>query len=472
MRLLPIAPFAILILVGQAALEAMPAVIAMREGGMGLGSALILGQAAQVAAVAVGAAAAAYLVDRRSAPAALLPGALLFGAGLISVGLQPLGELIWVLLAQILAGTGFGIILTASFAAAATMAGGVRPLAIALLLLAPLAARSVIGVLFTGGPVVLTVAAGIVLATSWMVVRLPHAFAVEWSTGGLAASEPGRVALSGRGAALGGLLTGFGVLATIVGADASRVSAAQFAAPFGLAQLEVLDALRAGMLLTGLFLLLGGAALLLRGQHLHQRTLAALLALLLAALAGSGIGAALRFAAPTGGIVPGERAISVVGAAVLTGAALGILLGGLWVVRSGRPQVVATAGSAVLACATVLGVAALAVPIPGLGALVPLAALLAVIGLGGGIAVSVLRLLLADAPSHQLSLAAAAGVVAASFGSALGTTIGNSEGVGFVTGETGAISPGLLLLAAAAAAAAIFAWRAGPARREVRTPAV
>lgn len=467
MRLLRIAPHAFAILVAQAALEAMPAVIAMREGGMGLGSALILGQAAQVAAVATGAAVAAYVVDRRSAQAAMLAGAVLLGAGLILVGLLPLGELIWVLLAQVLAGTGFGIILTASFASAATMADGVRPLAIALLLLAPLPARSVIGILFTGGPLVLTVAAGIVLAISLLVVRPPHPASLEGSAGVKASPEPGRVALSGRGATLGGLLTGFGVLATIVGADGSRVSAALLAGLFGLAQLEVLDALRAGMLLTGLVLMLGGAALLLRGQRLHRRTLAAVPPILLVALAGSGIGAALRFAAPTGEIVPGERTISLVGAAVLIGAALGILLGGLWVVRSGRPQVVATLGSAILACATVLGVAALVIPVPALTGLVVVAALLAVIGVGGGIAASALRLLLADAPSHQHGLAAAAGVVAASFGSALGTTIGNSQDVGFGTGETGAISLGLLLLALAAAAAAVSAWRIGPASRGV-----
>lgn len=80
MRVLPIRLYAILVLIGQAALEAMPAVVAEWEGGMGLGSALILGQVVQVAALALGATSAAFLLDRRLGPTVLLVGALLLCA--------------------------------------------------------------------------------------------------------------------------------------------------------------------------------------------------------------------------------------------------------------------------------------------------------------------------------------------------------------------------------------------------------
>lgn len=470
-RLLPIALSAVFILVAQAALDAMPAVIAMREGGMGLGSALILGQAAQVAALAVGAASAVYLLERGSVPAALLPGALLLGAGLVSVGLQPLGALDWVLVAHALAGAGFGIILTAAFAGVATITDRDRPVAIALLLLAPLAARGVIGVLYLAGPLALTAAASIVLAGSLLLIRLSPPAPARGTEGIRDRADAASVTLTGRRAAIGGVLLGVGLLVTLAGADPSRVSAVLLVAPFGWTRLEELDAWRRGMLLAGLVLVLCGAALLL-GRPRPDRWSSAVAAILLATLAGAGMSAALRFATPAGGFVPGERGIPLVGVALLVGAALGTLLGGFVLVRRGSPRLVGIIGTAVLASATALGAAALILPLPQLTDLGLLAVLLATIGLGGGIAASALRLLLVDVPTHQRGLAAAAGVVAASFGSALGTTIGNGEGIRLATGESGAIGQGLLLLAAAGAGAALVVWLIKPAPREAGAAAV
>src|SRR5919106_3870138 len=141
MRALAIIPYAILVLVAQAGVDAIPGVVAIREGGMGLGSALILGQAVQVAALPLGAIGAAWIVDRGPRHAAVLPGAVLLGAGFLSVNFQTVGDLGWVLVAQAMAGAGIGAILTAAFASAAAVSISNRPLAIAVLLLAGPAPR-------------------------------------------------------------------------------------------------------------------------------------------------------------------------------------------------------------------------------------------------------------------------------------------------------------------------------------------
>jgi hypothetical protein len=459
MRLLPLIPYVILILVGQAALDAMPAVVAVREGGMGLGSALILAQVIQGAALALGAAAAAYFIDRRNGPVALLAGSLLFYAGLFAVGLQPMGALAWVLVAQGAAGAGFGIILTASFAAAAAMGASVRLFAILLLLLAPLAARGVIGFMYLGGTLALTLAGGVAVGVAVVVARLPGIGRAH-SSDHITAMADGLRPRSRRIAVLGGLMVAVGVLLALVGADPSRVSAALLAGPVGIGGLEGLDDLRAGMLAGGLGLVVVGAWLLVARQT-AGRTFLAVPAIALAAFAGSGMVAALSFAILTGTAVPGERTVSPVGVAAVGGSALGVVLGAAWLARGGRPRVVATTGCALLACATAVGLAIVLAPSDELRTLVPLAAV-ALLGVAGGAAASALRLVLARVVVHQRGLAAAAGVVAASFGSMLGSMIGNGEGVRLVAGQPAETSVGLLALAATAVTAVAVAWFVAP----------
>jgi len=460
MRLLPIIPYATLILVGQAALEAVPAVVAEREGGMGLGSALILAQAVQVATLALGATAAAYLIDRRLGPAVLLAGALLFYAGLFAVGLQPMGSLVWVIVAQGVAGAGFGIVLTASFTGAAAIAASVRPLAILVLLLAPLAARNVIGVTYLGGQLALTLVGATVVALSVFVARRAGIGSAE-SSMNASDTNVGRHAASTGAAALGGLMVAVGILATLVGADPSRVSAALMIGTFGIG-FESLDGFRAGMLVGGLVVVFGASIILLRQRRDRQAFLAAS-AIALTTFAGAGMIAALNFVSPTAATVPGERTISLVSVAVMGGGVLGIALGAIWLARGGRTRVVATAGSLLLACAMLVGAAALQSPTTQLAPLAPLAVIV-LIGLAGGVAATSLRLVLADVAAYQRGLAAAAGVVAASFGSVLGTMIGNGEGVSLVAGEPGPVSVGLLVFVAAALAAVVVARFVPPNR--------
>jgi len=468
MRVLPITPYVVLILVAQAALDATPAVVAEREGGIGLGSALILAQAVQIAAVALGAVAAAYLIDRRLGPTALLVGALLFYAGVLAVGLQPMGALTWVLVAQGMAGAGFGIVLTASFVGAAAIEASVRPIAILLLLLAPLAARSFIGVTYLGGPLALTVAGAVVVALSVLVARLADAGSAGSSARAHATSDEGRAPMSSRAAVIGGLMVAVGILAALSGADPSRVSAMLLAGSIGMGRFELLDAMRAAMLVVGLVLVIGGAYVLLVRQWPDRQTLLAVPAMALAAFAGGGMLAVLSFAALTGAAVPGERTISAVSVAATSASALGLALGAVLLARGSRPRVIATAGGLVLACATVVGLLALRGPIEQLTVLAPLAAI-ALVGLAGGITASALRLVLADAAAPQRGLAAAAGVIAASFGSMLGLMIGNGEGVRLV-GERGAIPLGLLTLVVAAVAAAGVAGFVAPSRPPANRP--
>jgi hypothetical protein len=463
-RALAIVPYAILILVAQAALDAMLGVVAVREGGMGIGSALILGQAVQVAAIPLGATAAAWIVDRGAMRAAVLPGALLLTAGFLSVGIQPVGDLGWVLVPQAIAGVGFGAILTASFAAVAAMTASSRPLWIAVLLLAAIAARSAIGVMYLGGTLALTLAAATVVGLSALAAWLAGGVSAERSTAPRTASRLGNGGSPIWQGAVGGLLVAIGVFASFVGADPSRVTAVLLAPFVDAGSLEMLDALRAGSLVGGLALVVAGGALLLVRRGVDRRTVAAVAAILLAAVAASGTIAALTFAAATDVAIPGERAIPLVAVAALTGSALGIVAGSVWLARRGRPRIVATSGGVVLACAAVGGMVAVGAPLPQLTGLAALAALLTLLGFGGGMAACALRLVLADSAWHQRGLAAAAGVMAASFGSVLGSLIGNGEGVRFAADGAGPISVGLVLLPAAGAAAAIAARFVTPER--------
>jgi hypothetical protein len=469
-RALAIVPYAILILVAQAALDAMLGVVAVREGGMGIGSALILGQAVQVAAIPLGATAAALIVDRGAMRAAILASALLLAAGFLSVGMQPVGDLGWVLVPQAMAGAGFGGTLAASFAAVAGMTASNRPLGIAVLLLAALAARSAIGTMFLGGTLALTLAAATVVGLSALAAWLARSISAERSTAPRATSRLGDGGPSIWQGAVGGLLLAIGVFASFVGADPSRVTAVLLAPFVDVGSLEMLDALRAGSLVGGLALVVAGGALLLVRRTVDRQTVAAVAAILLAGVAASGTIAALTFAAATDVAIPGERAIPLVAVAALTGSALGILAGSVWLARRGRPRIVATSGGVVLASATVVGIVAVGGPLPQLAGPAMLAVLLASLGFGGGVVASALRLVLADSVWHRRGLAAAAGVMAASFGSVLGSLIGNGEGVRFATGGSGAISVGLLLLPAAAAAAAVIAARLVAPARTVPAP--
>lgn len=458
MRRLTIALFAILVLVAQVAVEAMPGVVMAYHGGMGIGSALILPQVAQVAAAAPAAAASAYFIARNSTSAALVPGALLLAAGVASVGLQPSEDLASLVYGHVLAGLGIAVILTAAFAHVADYALN-RPLGITLLLLAPLAARSASGTLVAGGSVALVAAAAMVVALSLAVSHLAARLSVGGCEFATDVPEYHRPPISGRDAGLGGVLMAVGLLAAFGGADSNLVIVGLLSAPLGPQRVEVLEAWRVGMLVGGLLLVFAAARVLLGGQRVGGRILTAVLAIMLVALSASGMTAALRIATALGALTS-EGGIVILGVAALGGGAGGITLAGLWLRRGGRPRTVVTVGLLVLACTVAVGIAALAPLALGLPEFAP-AAIVGSLGLGAGVAAGVLRLVLTEAAPHQRALAAGAGVVAALVGSSFGSLIGTGSAGGFATGDRSPISPGLSVLAVAAVAALLLARSIG-----------
>ena len=453
MSILLLTLYAAAILAASVGLSAMPAVVIAREGGMGIGSALIVAQTAQLGALVLGAVAAAYLVDRALGVIAVIAAAAMVVIAFTIVALPPGGHhgqavLPSQLLAHTLGGGGLGLLLTAAFARAAADEARFRALAIAVLLLAAPAARVASTVVDVGDGATLVVASVVVAGASLLALTLGRARRPR-TDATRAHARSSRPAV--WPAALAGVLMAVGAFIATAGADASLVTVAFLAAPLRVTNPEVFASAATGMVLAGLVIALAGA-LAISANHVFDRaTLAAALALLLVAFAVSGTPAAAAFAA-SDGTVPGQRSPTAVGLAPLAGIAAGILLGGMWLARGGRTRVVVTTGCVVLAGAALSVIAALLLPLQAAMAPGPLVALLVIIGLGGGLAAQTLRLALADVASDRRGRAGALGVVAAAFGAALGNATGNGAGLATLTDGVGGGTVGLLLLAFVAVA--------------------
>jgi hypothetical protein len=448
MRLMHILPYAALIVLGEAAIGSVPGIVAAREGGMGLGSALIMAQAAQVAGIAFGAMLAAHLIDRWSLHVALVGGALLYYGGLIGVGHQPAHLLGWVVVVVGLGGAGLGMVLTASFSAAAGVIGKERPLALAVLLIAALAAGLLVGnAVFLPGPPTLVIVAAIILGGSILLARYARGGSIrEPSTPGRSREATGRTMRLAL--ALGALLA-VGVLATLWGIEPSRVSAAMVAGSLGAAGAASLDGLRLGLVLLGLAAVAAGAILLwVRGRP-SSATVMAAAASASTALAAAGLLAVVGFAMPRELSPPDSRGGPLGELAALAGGAGGLVLGAWLLGRGARPRTVASVGSLILAGLSVLLLADAGTLLRSSGALGPIAAI-AVTAFGAGFTAVALRLLLADAPAGERGLAAAAGVAAAAFGGMAGLMIGAGEGMALAIGAAEGMSTGLTVLLAAA----------------------
>ena len=445
MRLTHVLPYSVLILLGVAAIGSVPGIVAAREGGMGLGSALIMAQAAQVAGMAFGAMLAAHLVDRWSVHVALVGGALAYYGGLIGVGHQPSHLLGWVVVVLGLGGAGLGMVLTASFSAAAGVTGRERPLAVALLLIATLAAGLLVGnAVFLPGATTLVIVAAITLGgavlLAWYArrgsVREPSTPGRSGETAGL----PMRLAL-----AVGGLLA-VGTLATLWGIEPSRVSVAMVAGSVGAA--ASLDGLRLGLVLLGVAAVAAGAILLwVRGRPSGATVMAAA-ATASTALAAAGLLAVVGFAMPRELSPPDSRGGPLGELAALAAGAAGLVLGAWLLARGVRQRTVASVGSLILAGLSVILLVGGGTLLQSSGAVGPIAAI-AVTAFGGGLAAVALRLLLAEAPVGERGLAAAAGVAAAAFGGMAGLMIGAGEGMALAIGVAEGMSTGLMALLAA-----------------------
>ncbi|HSI99802.1 MAG TPA: hypothetical protein VLA59_05400 [Patescibacteria group bacterium] len=451
-------PYAAMLVIGQAVLDAGPAIVAEREGGMGLGSALIAALVTQIAGIVLGATLAGYLVDRRSSAAALFAGAYLYYLGLMTTGIAPMGSLGTVVAGMGIAGAGFGAMLTAAFSAAASIAASrSRVSAILLLLAAPIVARTLVGTAFGAGPAALLVGGAAVVGLAVVAARVadPSSRRVATSDG-----PPDATRMPAGAAALSGLVLAIGTVFAVAGADPSRLSASLLAGSIGMGGFDTIDTVRPVLFAIGLVLLLAGAVPMLARADRTLRV--AVPALLLAAISGSGMMAALTQAL-TAGRLP-DLATVLIGAATAIGGLLGLALGGVLLARGRDRRRPAIIGAAALAVVCALGWLTLLGERPEPGAILPVV----LIGAGAlalGLVASALRLALAEVEPRQLGLAAGAGVVAAVLGSALGGLIGAGEGLATMDGEARGAAMGLIgfVVAAAAALAVAAALPRAPA---------
>lgn len=453
--------YAAILVVGQAVLDAGPAIVAEREGGMGLGSALIAALVTQIAGIVLGATLAGHVVDRRSPATAMLAGAYLYYVGLMATGIAPMGSLGTVVAGMGVAGAGFGAMLTAAFAMAATVDGRRRRVtAIVLLLAAPIVARAAVGTAFGAGPVALVVGGATVVGLAVVVVRVTGPTTRRIT----ASDDPPDALKSAAATAVSGIVLAIGAVLAVAGADPSRLSASLIAGIVGMGGFDTIDTVRPVLFAIGLALLLTGAAgLLARGDRTVR---VAVPGLLLAGIAGSGMAAALTQASIAGRLPDATAALMA--AATTIGGLLGLALGGTLLARGGDRRGPAIIGTACLAAVCALGWLTLLGQRPEPGAIVPIV----LVGAGAlalGLVASVLRVALAEVDPRRLGLAAGAGVVAAVLGSSLGGLLGAGEGLNTLDGEGRGVAIGLIgfVVAAAAAIALVAALPRGAAHEPV-----
>ena len=229
-----IAAVALLTFVALATIEAVPAVIAQQEGGTGPGSALLLGQAVQLAFVVVGTAVAAALLSRQPPAAVFLPATGLLASAIGSLVLNEHASIAWIVVAHALAGLGLGLVMTGAFALTLSTPSAIRPVAIGLMILATFGVRVVVGILDRGGLMALAIAAGAALALSWrMDVTMPAA----------RRTGPNADCRATVGTPIVGvILAALGVLAALAGSDSSGIAATMLGRPLGLFTLDAIDA--------------------------------------------------------------------------------------------------------------------------------------------------------------------------------------------------------------------------------------
>ena len=449
MSLRRVLPYVAILVVGQAVLDAGPAIVAEREGGMGLGSALIAAVVAQVAGIVLGAVMAVSAVDRRSVAVALLVGAFLFYAGLMTTGIAPMGSLVTVVAGMGLAGIGFGSMLTAAFAAAAEVGEPrARVTAVVLLLAAPVAARIAVGTTFAAGPTAFIIGGvavvGLALAATHLGGALPRR---------VVAGDPPQPATSVGRVAFSALVLAFGAMLAVAGADPSRLSATLIAGTLGMGGFDAIDTVRAALFTLGIVLLAVGAVPQLAAGGRVVRIAAP--GLLLVGFAGSGIAAALSLALTAGRMPDGTSAL--IGAATAVGAGVGFVTASMLIGGRRDRRVPAVIGGATLTLACVLGWLTLLGHRPEPGDMMPIV-LVGGAGPAMWLAAAALRVALAEVRAPQRGLAAGSGVAAAVIGTTLGGMIGAAEGLSTLGSDPRGIPVGLVgFMIAGAAAVALTA---------------
>lgn len=412
--------------------DAMPAVMAAQEGGMGPGSALVLGQNARVAAMAGGGIALVGIARMRGSTAPFLPGAIALQLGVISILLNEHEGVTWFVAAEVLVGFGLGASLTAWLLTVASQDEPKRSWALAMLLIGTVAARGLSGVLEHGGILVLTIMAGAVLVAAALLDRWGkrHMLAFEW-----------RRWEAGATATLVGCA---GIFMVLAGADSSGITAMMIAGPLGVADLSTLDLWRAVLTIAGAGLLTGAVVHVGR-RAASGRSLGRPAAIALVSLVFSGVTALATLSAPVAFVMPGERTFHPISIATVVGATAGIALSA-WMISTRRPSATPAVAAVLLA-----GVALSALLSQGtdgldLGSFVVLAVLG---GLAAGMVLHDLwRLVLGDHPPRRPLMVAIA-VAGTAFGSSLGASLARGEALAFrASPSLPASAMGLVLLAA------------------------
>lgn len=387
----------------------------------------------------------------------MLSGAFLYYVGLMATGIAPMGSLDTVMVGMGVAGIGFGAMLTAAFSVAAAIEStGARAAAVVLLLMAPIAARILVGMAFAAGPPAFLFGGATAVGLAVLAVRVsgPTTRSVLAPSG-----RPRPISTAAGWSFFSAVVLATGAMLAVAGADPSRLSASLFGGPLGLGGLDTIDGARAALFAIGIVLMLVGAAPLLAGADRLVR--AAVGGLLLVSVAGAGIAAALARATTAGRMPDGTSVL--MGAVLAVGGGLGLATGGMLVARGRELRVPALVGSAILTAACAIGWVILVGERPAPGDVAP-TVLIGTAGLALGLAASALRLALTDVEPHRRGLAAGAGVVAAVIGSVLGGMIGAGEGLNTLGSESGAGAIGLVgfvIGGAAAIAVAAALPRAG-----------
>ena len=442
-----------------AAIGAVPVVITAREGGMGPGSALLLGEALLVGATVLGAGSLVLAPPWVSSGGLLLSsGAMTLGA-FVAAGFEDHVGLIAINGAYLVIGFAGGMVMTELFARAADGGRGRRALAVVSLLVGALAASRLAFIAAVPG-LVWVALAGTFLTVLW------------WLETDTTSGEIRRTV--NRGASFVGQLSSglllvaisAGIVATLASSDSTGMLAVMLSSPFGATDLAGLDASRATLLVAGLVLIVvGSIALWLRSQPAGE-VFTATCAIALTALAGAGTVVLLAFIAPAD-VIPGQRELSGIGAVAVLATGVGLCLGAVAIARGFSFRLLAASGASVLAAVTLIVTGAGAGTSPAVSAPIGMLAAAAA-GFGIGASSVALRYGLTVVPGRLKRGAAAAGVSAAAFGSFAGLQIGGGLGAQVSRGDTG--MPGALVLALAAVGAAAVSTAVRPSTD--RRPAI
>jgi hypothetical protein len=414
MRAGPPALLVILALAVAAAVQIVPATLAMRATPM----IAVLGvvHLGGILTVPLGALVAGVVIDRGGLRAAIIAGSVLIALGAAVASAISSDSLLLLAAGALSTGLGIGALTTAVFVGAAlVVAPGRRPLMVAAVLVAMLP-------VFAAWLYIDPVVSPIILAGTVLAAGALLAILIRGSS-----SPPPAVESVARVAGLSLLLTA-GVALIVAMMEPSRALALLFLVPLNTIEMTDLAGLRLVVVALGV-LLIGVTARALNRSG-DRGTAEVMACIALAALVGGALTTStvirLSMASISGPIFLGST----------LGALAGIGIAAWWMRASARVARIATTGAVLMS--TAVAVAVLAPPsldLVGTEWLVLLGAALVAVSMGAFFVSLPVRTLVADTPNSRLGLVTAGSVVAASAGTAVGSYLASSIAFSLVEGE-------------------------------------